>query len=82
MKEKTALNAPYMVNLIKGETYSWCACGLSQSQPFCDGSHARTEIEPLVFKAIANSTTYLCGCKHTSNAPMCDSTHLKIILPN
>lgn len=82
MKEKTALNAPYMVNLIKGETYSWCARGLSQSQSFCDGSHVRTEIEPVVFMATENSTAYLCGCKHTANPPMCDSTHLRITLPN
>nr|WP_240538596.1 CDGSH iron-sulfur domain-containing protein [Rhodoferax sp. PAMC 29310] len=23
----------------QGKDYYWCACGLSKSQPFCDGSH-------------------------------------------
>ena len=32
---------PYKVQVEKGKTYSWCACGLSQKQPFCDGSHSK-----------------------------------------
>ena len=32
---------PYKVKVEKGKTYSWCACGLSQKQPFCDGSHSK-----------------------------------------
>ena len=30
---------PYKVKVEKGKTYSWCSCGLSKKQPFCDGSH-------------------------------------------
>ncbi|GIV25405.1 MAG: hypothetical protein KatS3mg026_1097 [Bacteroidia bacterium] len=29
---------PYAIELEAG-TYWWCACGYSQKQPFCDGSH-------------------------------------------
>ena len=25
----------YKVEVEKGKTYFWCACGLSQKQPFC-----------------------------------------------
>jgi len=32
---------PYKIIVEKGKTYFWCACGLSQKQPFCDGSHSK-----------------------------------------
>ncbi|MCU0373374.1 MAG: CDGSH iron-sulfur domain-containing protein, partial [Ignavibacteria bacterium] len=31
----------------KAGVYYWCACGLSSSQPFCDGSHKSTEFNPM-----------------------------------
>ena len=39
---------PKGVTLSKGETYSWCACGRSKNQPFCDGSHPGTGLEPVM----------------------------------
>ena len=42
---------PIKVELEAGKNYFWCQCGLSQSQPFCDGSHAGTDIKPLRFTA-------------------------------
>ena len=30
--------APFVMDCQPG-TYAWCACGRSQKQPFCDGSH-------------------------------------------
>lgn len=30
---------PYYRKLAKGRTYAWCACGLSDKQPFCDSAH-------------------------------------------
>jgi len=65
----------YAVELEAGKTYNWCACGLSKSQPFCDGSHKQTELEPVAFTADKTGTVYLCGCKHTKNQPFCDGTH-------
>ena len=38
--------SPYQVELEAGKRYAWCRCGRSQKQPFCDGSHAGTGIEP------------------------------------
>ena len=32
---------PYKVIVEKDKTYSWCACGLSEKQPFCDGAHKK-----------------------------------------
>ena len=34
-----AQKAPYVVAVKAGESYWWCACGRSKTQPFCDGSH-------------------------------------------
>ena len=40
MKKSTGIKkGPYKVMVEKGKTYFWCACGKSQKQPFCDGSH-------------------------------------------
>ncbi len=42
---------PMPVEVEAGKTYYWCACGRSQNQPFCDGSHAVTGILPVAYKA-------------------------------
>ena len=34
---------PIPINVVAGESYWWCACGRSKTQPFCDGSHKGTE---------------------------------------
>jgi len=75
MEIKTAKNEPYPVEVIKDQTYYWCTCGLSESQPFCDSSHQRTEMMPLEFIATETKTVYFCGCKQSANAPLCDGTH-------
>ena len=42
MKKPTiSQNNPYKVKVEKGKIYFWCVCGLSQKQPFCDGSHSK-----------------------------------------
>ena len=67
---------PYYVEPIPGRTYFWCACGLSDKQPFCDGSHKGTGIEPVKFVAPGKPSEVLfCGCKHTSDGVHCDGTH-------
>lgn len=70
-----AQKGPCAVELKAGEAYYWCACGRSKNQPFCDGSHEGTGIEPVQFTAEKSETAYLCGCKHTANPPYCDGTH-------
>ncbi len=37
-------NKPYAVT-IGGETKYFCGCGLSNTQPFCDGTHKITRTE-------------------------------------
>lgn len=75
-KPNRAADSPAAVELEKGKTYAWCACGLSKNQPFCDSSHQVTDITPKVFVAEKSGTHYLCRCKTTKNAPYCDGSHL------
>jgi len=58
-----------------GQRYLWCACGRSNSQPFCDGSHVGTGFLPVAFKAERDEDVIFCGCKHTGTRPFCDGTH-------
>ncbi len=69
---------PYPVTVEAGKSYWWCACGKSQTQPFCDGSHAGGDIGPVEFKAETSEAVYFCGCKHSKKAPLCDGTHFKL----
>ena len=70
-----AQREPFPVEVEAGKTYFWCACGRSQKQPFCDGSHKVTALTPIAYKAETAGTLYFCGCKGSKRAPLCDGTH-------
>ena len=67
--------SPFEVEVVSGKKYAWCACGLSSTQPFCDGSHKGTGLVPLVAAALEEGTVWYCGCKHTKTPPFCDGSH-------
>ncbi|MBI2801453.1 MAG: CDGSH iron-sulfur domain-containing protein [Gammaproteobacteria bacterium] len=69
-----AQKSPIQLTLEPGQ-YWWCACGRSQKQPFCDGSHKGTDFTPNQFKLDEKKTMWLCACKRTKTAPNCDGTH-------
>lgn len=71
---KIAQKAPYVMDVEPGK-YAWCACGQSQNQPFCDGSHKGTEFKPVLVTIEEPKKVAFCGCKHTKNPPFCDGTH-------
>lgn len=74
--KKRGGDAPIGCDLVEGKKYSWCTCGHSEGQPFCDGSHNAAESTPnLRFEAQETGTAYLCTCKETKNPPYCDGSH-------
>jgi len=74
-KAKIAATSPTAVELEEGKKYAFCTCGLSETQPLCDGAHKGTDFAPLVFTAEKSEKAFLCNCKQTSKAPFCDGTH-------
>jgi CDGSH-type Zn-finger protein len=70
-----AQKEPIAVEVEAGESYWWCACGRSTTQPFCDGSHAGSAFSPIEYAAEEDGTVWFCACKHSGHKPMCDGTH-------
>jgi len=69
-----------IVQRVETGTYWWCACGRSQRQPFCDGSHKVTGLSPLKVEMAQADTVAWCACKHSKKAPFCDGSHAKLRL--
>jgi len=67
-------NSPLILEMEPGE-YWWCACGRSKSQPFCDGSHKGTGLEPMMLKIEEPRRVAWCACKHSARQPFCDGSH-------
>jgi CDGSH-type Zn-finger protein len=78
-KALVAQKAPFKVDVEAGKAYFWCACGRSQNQPFCDGSHKGTGLSPEQYKAEETKAVWLCGCKQTRNRPLCDGSHKALL---
>jgi CDGSH-type Zn-finger protein len=70
-----AQKEPLAVIVEAGKDYCWCACGLSKTQPFCDGSHKVTSFTPVQWTAEKSGRKFFCCCKHTNGQPFCDGTH-------
>lgn len=76
---KIAQRFPYVIQEQVGEKW-WCACGHSQTQPYCDGSHSRlnTGIQPIRIEITEAKRVAWCGCKHSNKKPFCDGSHAKL----
>ena len=76
-KPTIAKKSPACVHLKLGEKYSYCTCGKSISQPFCDYSHIGGKFEPIHFHSQMEGEANLCMCKHSKNMPYCDGSHVQ-----
>lgn len=69
---------PAGITVEPGKVYSWCSCGLSEKEPFCDNSHRNVEGLPFrSVKVVFEKATeiWFCQCKQTKTPPFCDGTH-------
>ncbi|MBI5629988.1 MAG: CDGSH iron-sulfur domain-containing protein [Elusimicrobia bacterium] len=73
---KATQKFPYVIEEPAGKK-AWCACGESQKQPYCDGSHARlnTGISPIRVELSEGKKVAWCGCRRSKNKPYCDGSH-------
>ena len=69
------LYKPYLINVEAGKKYFWCSCGLSNKQPFCDGTHKGTGMKSVHYTPETTKQVRLCGCKQTKSPPFCDDSH-------
>ncbi|XP_071802830.1 uncharacterized protein [Asterias amurensis] len=67
-------------NLEPGKKMKWCTCGLSKTQPWCDGAHKGTGFKSLkwIVPSKPQSLYSICLCKHTKDPPFCDATHTNL----
>lgn len=77
-----AADSPQCVAVAAGRNYSWCTCGLSAKQPFCDGKHK--QVEGMPFKSLKHqfnedAEVWYCMCKQTKTPPFCDGSHKKML---
>ena len=78
MSPHIAAKCPVKVELEAGKDYWFCACGLSASQPFCDGAHKGSGFAPMKFTAENSGPAWLCQCKQSATQPFCDGAHKTI----
>ncbi len=67
---------PIAVHVVAGRTVSWCSCGLSDMQPFCDGNHMGSGLMARSYTPKRTGIVRFCVCKRTRTPPLCDDSHL------
>lgn len=75
MAEPIVFQKSPLVQKMSPGTYWFCACGRSQAQPSCDGSHKGTGLSPIKTEIPEERQVAWCGCKRSEDLPYCDGTH-------
>ena len=70
-----AQKEPYGINVEAGKRYFWCACGRSANQPFCDGSHQGTGLDPGSVHRRGDRRGLAVRLQADRGKPFCDGTH-------
>ena len=78
---KVGAPEPIGIQVEPGKVYSWCTCGLTLKEPFCDSSHKIVEGMP--YRSIKvqfdkAEEIWFCQCKQTKTPPFCDGSHRKL----
>ncbi len=68
-------NEPFKASLDADTEYWYCTCGLSETFPFCDGSHKGTDKLPIKFSVKGDTDKWLCRCGRSGHKPYCDGSH-------
>lgn len=68
---------PIACDVEEGKIYTWCGCGESKNQPFCDKTGCGDKA--VQFKAELTETLYFCACKQTRDPPLCDGSHANLL---
>lgn len=73
-KEPNYPKQPYVIQESAGTKF-YCVCGLSDNQPYCDGSHKGTGCAPMKVEIEADRRCAYCGCRQSKELPFCDGSH-------
>jgi len=76
-KPHIAFKKPIVIECEPG-TYYWCQCGLSNDQPYCDGSHKGGPFSPIKEEIFETKRVAWCACKQSAKAPHCDGSHKQL----
>ena len=63
------------------KTVAYCRCTRTKNPPFCDGSHAATNITPHILEFAEPTTIAICRCWRSKDHPYCDGTHGRLVKP-
>ncbi len=66
---------PKPVKLAAGDVRHWCACGHSDTAPFCNDDRCDAR-ERVTHTARKEEIVLFCGCGATRTPPHCDGTHV------
>src|SRR5690349_24073094 len=63
------------------KSVAYCRCTRSKNLPFCDGSHAVTNVQPFILELKQPETIAICRCWKSKDHPYCDGTHGRLVKP-
>ena len=63
------------------KSVAYCRCTRTKNPPFCDGSHAATNIQPHILEFNEPTTVAICRCWRSKDHPYCDGTHGRLVKP-